>query len=171
MPLMKYFCFVGTGLVLLLIGIGWCFPQSASDSVRSDKERPTIRINSAERLPERVVIDTTLPTIVPPPNISYAASATVVETVQPRPNAFAELATASPAKAKASGEVPQTKHVSKREPAKKVVVAHRPPQPLNIAPSPTQIVQGTPTDTRMSLIETLKERLAQIPQLLEAQTH
>jgi hypothetical protein len=32
MPLIRYFGFVGTGLVLLLIGLGWCFPQPTVES-------------------------------------------------------------------------------------------------------------------------------------------
>jgi hypothetical protein len=31
MPLIKYFGFVGSALVLLLIGSGWCFPQPPSE--------------------------------------------------------------------------------------------------------------------------------------------
>lgn len=172
MPLIKYFGFVGTALYLSLIAIGWCFPQSASESIAGAKERPTIRINSAERLPERVVIDTTAPTIVPLPNTRYAesGSAAVVETVRPQPKTFAELATASPGTPQASGDALKTKHIGKREAAKKVG-AHRTAQPLIIAPAPNQIVQSATPNTRMSLLETLKERLGQLPQLLEAQAH
>jgi hypothetical protein len=53
--LIRYFGFVGTGLVLLLIGLGWCFPQPTAESPGSVSNGPTIRIASAERLPERVV--------------------------------------------------------------------------------------------------------------------
>lgn len=167
MPLMKYFGFVGSALALLLIGLGWCFPQPASESIGTDKERLTIRISSAEQVPERVVIDTSIRTIVPPPIINSAAPTIVTETVQPRlSNAFAELAT----EPKAPGEVPQTKHVTKRDSAKKIVF-HRAAQPLIIAPAPAQLVQRAAPDTRMSLLETLKERLGQLPQLLEAQTY
>lgn len=153
MPLMKYFGYVGSALALLLIGISWCLPQTASESIRGDKERPTIRTSSAERVPERVDIDTTLPTIVPPLSINSAAPTTLVKTSQPRIQA-------DPAKPKTPGEVLKTKRIAKREAAKKVV-AHRAAQPLNIAPAPTQIVQSPPPDARMSLLETLKERLSQ----------
>jgi hypothetical protein len=56
MPLIRYFGFVGTGLVLLLIGLGWCFPQPTAESPGSVSNGPTIRIASAEQLPERVVV-------------------------------------------------------------------------------------------------------------------
>jgi uncharacterized membrane protein len=35
MPLMKYFGFVGSALVILLFGLSWCFPQPVSVPVRS----------------------------------------------------------------------------------------------------------------------------------------
>jgi hypothetical protein len=67
MPLMKYFGFVGSALLLLLVGLNWLLPQVASEPVRAEADRPIIRISSAEKLPERVDIDTNLPTIVPSP--------------------------------------------------------------------------------------------------------
>ena len=69
MPLMKYFSFVGSALVLLLFGLSWCFPQPVSEPVRSGIDRPVIRISSVEKLPDRVDIDTSLPTTVPPPSV------------------------------------------------------------------------------------------------------
>lgn len=157
MPLMKYFMFVGSALVLLLIGIACFFQQPAPEPSRSDADRPNIRISSVEQLPERVVIDTSLPTIVPP-SATFDASTTAVEPARERPRvAFAEL-NANPKPADADADISKRKHVAKREPAKKVV-AHRAAAPLNIAPAPTYIVQEP--STRMSLLETLKERLGQ----------
>ncbi|MGR4932743.1 hypothetical protein ACIPUD_39170 [Bradyrhizobium sp. CAR08] len=161
MPLMKYFGFVGSALALLLIGISWCFPDRAMVPGNTDAERPAIRISSAERAPERVLIDTSLPTIVPPSNIGASTPLTSVQSAQPLPSAFAELdinpKTASP---KSSGEVPKPKLTAQREPAKKVS-NHRAAKPLNIVPAPPTAVQATAPDTRMSLLETLKERLEQ----------
>ena len=67
MPLLKYFSSVGAALLLLLYGLNWLLPLSAEGPVRSGVDRTVIRISSIERLPEPVVIDTSLPTIVPPP--------------------------------------------------------------------------------------------------------
>ncbi|MGY0571719.1 hypothetical protein ACTGJ9_012225 [Bradyrhizobium sp. RDM12] len=157
MPLMKYFVFVGSALVLLLIGIAWFFQQPAPEPSRSEVEQPTIRISSAEQLPERVVIDTSLPTIVPP-SVIFDASTTAVEPAQQRSQvAFAEF-NADPKPAASNADADIRKHVARREPAKKVV-AHRAAAPLNIAPAPAYIVQEP--STRMSLLETLKERLGQ----------
>ena len=68
MPLMKYFGFVGSALVLLLLGLGWYLPQPAAEPIRAGMDKSVIRISSVEQLPERVVIDTSLPTIAPPPS-------------------------------------------------------------------------------------------------------
>src|SRR5882757_7823826 len=100
MPLMRYFGFVGSTLGLLLIGLSWCFPQPVPEPIRSDTERPAIRISSVEPLPERVMIDTSLPTIVPPPSISSVPSIATMESAQQRlQGAFAELDTSRSATA------------------------------------------------------------------------
>jgi hypothetical protein len=161
MPLMRYFVFVGSALVLLLIGIGWCLPPHAVEPSRHDAERSVIRIRSVEPLPERVIIDTSVPTIVPSPSISAALSTTAMGAHQPAGSASAEL-DMSPilAAPKSAGEVSKPKHIAKREPAQKVV-GHRAAKPLNFVPPPMTVAQGTAPDTRMSLLETLKERLGQ----------
>lgn len=162
MPLMRYFGSVGSGLILLLIGIGWCFPQPATEPMVSDTERPAIRIRSVEPLPERVVIDTSLPTIEVPPNINAIPSTTVMQSAnQAVQSASAEhVVSPIPAAPRSVGEVSKKKRTAKREPAENVA-KHRAAQPLNIVPAPTTGVQGTAPDTRMSLLETLKQRLGQ----------
>ena len=51
MLLVRFFVVVGTGLVLLLIGLGWCFPQPAEEPLASVSNGPNIRIASTEQLP------------------------------------------------------------------------------------------------------------------------
>lgn len=161
MPLMKYFGFVGSALVLLLIAIGWCLPQQPMGPGNSDVERPSIKISSAERAPERVIIDTSLPTIVAPSNISPSTSMTSVQSARPLQSAFSELDVArKPVTPKLGGEVLKPKHTAKGESAKKV--SHRrAAKPFNIIPAPATGAQAAAPDTRMSLLETLKERLGQ----------
>ena len=112
----KYFGFVGSALVLLLIGSGWCFPQPPSEPPGAVTERPAIRIASAERLPEPVIIDTSLPTIVSPPNVLEFAKrwpqATVAE-VNPVPKP------ATPARV---NDVSPKQNFAKRERSKKAAV-------------------------------------------------
>ena len=81
MPLMKYFGFVGSALLLLLVGLNWLLPQAASEPVRAEADRATIRISSVEKLPEKVDIDTSLPTIVPSP--TFADSSLEVQAFAP----------------------------------------------------------------------------------------
>ncbi|WP_156949096.1 MULTISPECIES: hypothetical protein [unclassified Bradyrhizobium] len=162
MPFMRYFGFVGSALVLLLIGVGWCFPQQPTEPITSDTERPAIRITSLEPLPERVVIDTSLPTTEVPPSISAAPSITTSKSANQGPqSASAEFDVSPiPAVPRSVGEASKTKHIAKRQPAEKVA-KHRAAQPLNIVPAPMAGVHGTAPDTRMSLLDTLKERLGQ----------
>ena len=83
MPLLRYIGFAGSALVLLLFGLSWCFPQPVSEPIRSGIGRPAIWISSVERLPERLDIDTSLPTIVPPPIVmDFAERWPVAEVVE-----------------------------------------------------------------------------------------
>ena len=68
MPIARYFMFVGCTLVALLFMAGWCLPTPramfADQSVAID--RAVIRIKSAHKWPERIVLDTSQPTTAPP---------------------------------------------------------------------------------------------------------
>jgi hypothetical protein len=149
MPLVRYFVFVGTGLVLLLIGLGWCFPQPAEEPLASVNNGPNIRIASAEQLPERVSIDTSLPTIVPPPSVLEFAERWPQETV-------AHVAPVS--KPVTPTPVSETKkqNPAKREPLKKVAV-HRAAPKANIESAGNDTVPASPAVTSPSLLDTLKE--------------
>jgi hypothetical protein len=67
MPLLKYFGFVGGALLLLLYAFNCFLPEVRMESVYAESERPTIRISSMEKLPEKIDFDTNLPTAVPLP--------------------------------------------------------------------------------------------------------
>jgi hypothetical protein len=67
MPIGRYIAWVGTSLLALLFLADWYFPKSSSQPPRDASNLPIIRIASAAQPPERIVIDTSLPTIVPPP--------------------------------------------------------------------------------------------------------
>jgi hypothetical protein len=62
MPVARYFLFVGGVLLALLLAI----------------DKTVVRIRSDQKLPERVVYDTSLPTIVPPPAVTAQVTAPVV---------------------------------------------------------------------------------------------
>lgn len=150
MPLMKYFGFVGSALVILLFGMSWGFPQPVPEPVRSGIDRPVIRISSVEKLPDRVDIDTSLPTIVPPPNVMKPAERPpLVKPVEP--NAGPKPTT----QPLGQGIFKKQAHM-KREAVRKV--AHRP------APAANQLAfnygeQVDSSGSRLSLLDLLKERL------------
>src|SRR5436305_2098797 len=99
MPLGRYFVFVGGVLLALLFAADWYLPQPAATRARAELDRSTIRLHSRHRWPARIVIDTSLPTIVPP-------RATLAEAPADKPPAVIRspreaLAMASPAQAAA----------------------------------------------------------------------
>ena len=155
MPLMRYLGFVGSALVLLLIGISWFFPQPVPEPIRSDTERPTIRISSVEQLPERVVIDTSLPTIVPPPSVLDFAERWPQETVADVAPLSKPVTTPTPV-----SEISKKQNPAKREPSKKVAV-HRAAPKVNIESPTNDKLPASPAVTRLSLLDILKEGLGQ----------
>lgn len=68
MPIARYFIFVGGTLAALLFIAGWCLPTPpamfADQQLAID--RAIIRIKSARKWPEEVVLDTSQPTISSP---------------------------------------------------------------------------------------------------------
>jgi hypothetical protein len=68
MPVARYFMFVGGALLALLFLIDAYAPSQAvvASHAAPSIDRNVVRIHSDQKLPERVVYDTSLPTIVPP---------------------------------------------------------------------------------------------------------
>ncbi len=68
MPVLRYFMFVGGALLaLLLIVSAWMPPAPPAASSGSATDLPVIRIHSDHKWPDRVVFDTTRPTVTPAP--------------------------------------------------------------------------------------------------------
>ncbi|WP_407154970.1 hypothetical protein [Bradyrhizobium sp. STM 3557] len=66
MPVLRYFVFVGGALLALLFVCDAVVPQiPLPATLKSGSDLPTVRIHSERRWPERVVIDTTVPTVAP----------------------------------------------------------------------------------------------------------
>ena len=80
MPVARYFLFVGGVLLALLLAIDWLVPQQAvvASQAASSVNKTVVRIRSDQKLPERVVYDTSRPTIVPPPAMTAQVTAPVV---------------------------------------------------------------------------------------------
>jgi hypothetical protein len=69
MPIRRYITWVGTSLLALLFLADWLLPNSLPEPMPDATAKPVIRIASVQQPPERVVIDTTQPTIIPPPTM------------------------------------------------------------------------------------------------------
>jgi hypothetical protein len=109
MPLGRYFALIGSVLLVLLFLADWYLPQPAATPARADVDRTVIRLQSGHRWPERIVIDTSLPTIVPPPaKVADTLSARLPPVARPPSAAFA-LVTPAQAAAPAIARKPAPK--------------------------------------------------------------
>ncbi len=130
MPIARYFLFVGGVLLALLFGVDALVPKqsvvSSTATVAVPEANPTLRIRSDRKWPERVVYDTSLPTIVPP-NVEAVAAAVV-------PAPFAEMSAKTQVRESfaqfrsADAPKPEVKPLPKRKVAK--VRAAPPTQPM-----------------------------------------
>ena len=68
MPVFRYFLFVGGALLALLLAVDAFSPQQVAEASNTAPavDKTVVRIRSDQKLPERVVYDTSLPTIVSP---------------------------------------------------------------------------------------------------------
>ena len=132
MPLIKYVVFVGSALVLLLLSMNWLLPDPTAEPVYTSTVRPVIKISSIETLPEKVVLDITMPYMAPPSNVMGVAarplpSALTFEKITPGLlPAFSTLAQVTPKTITEKRD--PAKITAKRDPAKKVVANRVAPQ-------------------------------------------
>jgi hypothetical protein len=69
MPIGRYIAWVGASLLALLFVADWYLPKPLPEPAGNGINRPVIRIASVQQPPERIIIDTSQPTIVPPPTV------------------------------------------------------------------------------------------------------
>lgn len=153
MPIFRYFMFVGGALLALLFAAGYVLPSQPVAQVvaTASNDQPLIRIRSDRHLPERVVLDTTQPTIAapaakvaavaapqPPDTASAAAlaemsaKARVRETFAqftgaPKDAAAAKKSDVKP-QVQAQAQPAQAQPAQAQPPKRKVARAHTPPQ-------------------------------------------
>ncbi len=95
MPLTRYFLFVGGVLLALLFASNALLPKAVpadgpvADLTNTARDLPTVRIHSDRKWPERVVFDTSIPTIIPPQ--AAKAATTAAETSVAAPMSVAEI--------------------------------------------------------------------------------
>ena len=141
MPMARYFLFVGGALLaLLFVADAYLTKLPVADRAGGGFDRTTIRIHSDRKWPERVVFDTSHPTIV-------AASAAVAQASAPAPvpaadvsasartlDAFAQLQPPEQKPAQLSDpkkleqKVPPKRRIAKRRPAPPVMLVAQQPQ-------------------------------------------
>ncbi|MDH2341271.1 MULTISPECIES: hypothetical protein [unclassified Bradyrhizobium] len=92
MPIFRYFVFVGGALLALLFAVNFVLPASPVTQAvaTASNEQPLIRIRSDRHLPERVVLDTSQPTIAAPA-VKIAAVAAPKPPVEGMSPALAEM--------------------------------------------------------------------------------
>jgi hypothetical protein len=134
MPVARYFLFVGAALLALLFVVGSVLPSMpAVETTNTAAELPAIRIHSDRKWPQRVVFDTSAPTIVAAPTktasmASPAAAPVRTAEVSSRVTARDAFAQLTPA----DSRKPEVKRMRKRRVAKRranpptIVVAQRP---------------------------------------------
>ncbi|MBR0849454.1 hypothetical protein JQ543_17000 [Bradyrhizobium diazoefficiens] len=154
MPIFRYFIFVGGALLALLFAADfvWPAPPAAQASATASNDQPTIRIRSDRHLPDRVVLDTSQPTIaspavktaavaapqqsaqdgVSPALAEMSAKARVRETfAQFTPTAKTDAARKADAKpqAQAQAQVPQAQiPATQTQPKRRIARTHPAPQ-------------------------------------------
>jgi hypothetical protein len=157
MPLMKYFGFVGSALVLLLLVTNWLLPEPASEPVHGSIERPVIRIRSMETLPERVVFDTSMPSMAAPPTVTRVA-------VQPLQSAFRfEQLTPGvlPTFSTVAQVAPEKQPITVKRATAKMVATHRAPSRVHTAATKNyDAVREAELEARPPVKTTLLEDIA-----------
>jgi hypothetical protein len=149
MPIFRYFVFVGGALLTLLLAVNYVVPASpvVQAVATASNDQPLIRIRSDRHLPERVVLDTSQPTIAAPavktaavvapqPPVHDAASPALAEmSAKARVReTFAQFTPAPKAEAKPQAQIQQAQtqlpqaSSAQAQPKRKVARAHPAPQ-------------------------------------------
>ena len=130
MPVARYFFFVGGVLLALLFAFDTGSSQlPLAQATGTAAETTTQRIRSDQKWPERVVFDTSLPTIVPPISVEAGvpappAAAEISAKARIR-ETFAQFRPADEKKPEAKAVTPKRK-VAKYHPARPMVLAQQP---------------------------------------------
>lgn len=136
MPVIRYFVFVGGALLALLLAIDLFAPPQpvAAGQAAASIDKTVVRIRSDQKLPERVVYDTSLPTIVPP-----VVTAAVVPPVPP---AVAAAEAQAQVRETFAQYVPEAKKPEAQVQHKRKVARARPAYPMQMAqPSQMRVAQ------------------------------
>jgi hypothetical protein len=130
MPLARYFVFVGGALMALLFAFDFFSPKASADNgihSAGTVDKATLRIRSEQKWPERIVLDTTHPTVAP-----QTAQAPAAQAALPGSDPMAEMT----AKARVRETFAQFVPVEpKKDTVAKKRKAKAPGQPVRVARS------------------------------------
>jgi len=135
MPWVRYFLYVG-GFLLAVLFISDSFLPKDPVELKAEAEHPAIRIQSDRKWPERVVLDTSRPTIVPPQSatVTAAAPAPVASELGSKAhgrNSYAALETPDPKQAQSSPPAKLEKKLQRKR-----TIAKRRMEPMMVAQQP-----------------------------------
>ncbi|MEZ2141741.1 hypothetical protein AAE026_05400 [Bradyrhizobium sp. DN5] len=153
MPIFRYFIFVGGALLTLLFAADFMLPAApvAQAVATASNDQPLIRIRSDRHLPERVVLDTSQPTIAAPAMKTAAVVAPQPPVQAGMSPALAEMSaklrvretfaqfTPGPKADTAAAARAAAASPAQAQPKRKVVRTHRAPQqgpPMMVAQQP-----------------------------------
>jgi hypothetical protein len=142
MPIGRFILWVGTSLLALFFVADWCLPKSLPEPARDAIYKPVIRIASIQQPPERIVIDTSQPTIVPPPTL-------VGDAVPGAPSRLQSYASATPPPTVVDVDQRKRKVIKRQGPK---VTAYQPP----LVNAPVAASGGSATivpPTKLSLMD------------------
>jgi hypothetical protein len=141
MPIGRYITWVGAWLLALLFVVDWYLPKPLPEPARDLIDRPVIRIASIQQPPERIVIDTSQPTIVPPP-------ALIAETGPDEPSPMRSHASLAPAPAVVNVDQKKRKVTKRQEPK----IALKPPLAITPAVANGSLATTAPL-TKLSFMD------------------
>jgi hypothetical protein len=130
MPLARYFVFVGGALMALLFAFDFFSPRAVADNgvhSAATVDKSTLRIRSEQKWPERIVLDTTQPTVVP----KAAQAPATVQAALPGPDPAPEMTAQARVRETFAQFVPV--EPKKDTVAKKRKTAKAPGQPVRVA--------------------------------------
>jgi hypothetical protein len=126
MPVLRYFLFVGGALLALLFAVDAFAPKApvvvAAAEASATTESPSLRIRSDRKWPDRIVFDTSMPTIVPP------ARTAATEVAPPPPTVAGEFTAKARVRESFAQFTPadESKPEAKSQPKRKIA-KHRAP--------------------------------------------
>jgi hypothetical protein len=137
MPVARYFLFVGGVLLALLLAIDAFVPQETvvASQAAPSVDKTVVRIRSDQKPPERVVYDTSLPTIVPPPAVTAQGTAPVVA-----PSAAADATAQTRVQETFAQFVPEAKKPEPQVQRKRKIAKSR-PAPMQFAQPQMRVAQ------------------------------